>query len=390
MRESAQKMAGQYCATLRQYLARHDEALLQEAYELGRRAIGRGLGVQDMACLHQQALAECLSDTPSPPHREGTLKSAETFIMESLSPFEAAHRGFREANRRLRQLNDTLAHRNEQLADANRKLALEMRQRRRTEQALRHGEEHYRHLFHGACLMQEKLRRLSSQVLHAQEEERKRISRELHDEVGQALTAIQVSLALLSRNGAVDMGLLGKQVGETQQLVGKTMEKVRRFARELRPDLLDQLGLVPALRSCLYSFSQRTGLRVRFQASPGTECLSEEQKSVVFRVAQESLTNVAKHARASQVTVSLRKLKNAVRLRVKDNGRAFAVGPHLSSNHGDGLGLLGMQERARLVNGRFAVTSARGRGTCVSVEIPFPMAAAPAAAKPAPVTYECS
>ncbi len=370
MNESAPKMSGHYCATLREYLARHDEARLQAAYELGRRAIGRGLGVLDMACLHQQALAACLSDTPSSWDRERTLKSAETFFMECLSPFEAAHRGFREANRCLRQVNKALARRNQQLADTNRRLAAEMRERMRTEQALRDGEEHYHQLFNEACLMQENLRRLSSQVLHAQEEERKRISRELHDEVAQALTAINVSLAMLPRHGTLDPGLLGERIVDTQALLRKTMERVRHFARELRPDLLDQLGLVPALRSCLNAFGKRTGLRVRFQASPGVECLSEEQKTVVFRVTQESLTNVAKHARASQVTVTLRLARKAVHLRVKDNGRSSAPAPGRSPRRNNGLGLLGMQERARLVNGRFAVTFARGRGTCVSVEIP--------------------
>ncbi len=370
MSDPVHKLSSQYCATLRRYLAQHDEVPLQDAYEFGRRAFARGMGVLDMARVHQQTLASCLSNSPATQSREWILRSAENFLVEMLSPFEAAHRGFREANRRLRQLNKALGHRNQQLATTNRKLAAEMSQRKRTERALRDGEEHYRHLFGEASRMQEKLRRLSDQILHAQEEERKRISRELHDEVGQALTAINIHLAMLQSKVSKSPELLRKQIGDTQNLVGQTMERVRRFARELRPDLLDELGLVPALRSCLKAFAERTGINVRFRASADAECLDDRQKTVVYRVTQESLTNVAKHARASQVTVTLSRLKNAVRVCVKDNGTAFAVARQLSSNGKNGLGLLGMQERARLVNGRFGITSIPGRGTSVSVEIP--------------------
>jgi len=219
--------------------------------------------------------------------------------------------------------------------------------------------------------MQENLRSLSSQTLHAQEAERKRISCELHDEVGQALTAVSTHLAMLRRNGMVDLQELKEKVAETQTLLGQTMEWVHRFARDLRPAMLDELGLLPALRSYLKAFAQRTGIRVHFKASPEAEKLNDEQKTVVFRVTQESLTNVAKHAQASRVTATLRKLKNGVRMEISDNGRAFRVEQQPTRTARKRLGLLGMEERVRLVNGRFAIESTPGKGTTVRMEIPF-------------------
>jgi signal transduction histidine kinase len=310
--------------------------LLQEAYELGRTAIARGLGLLDMARVHQQALASCLSTTPSADVKARRLEAAETFFMETLSPFEVEHRGFRQANLRLLQLNDALEGRNIELAALNRDL-----------------------------------RRLSSQVLHVQEAERQRISRELHDEVGQALTAIHMNLALLQKNGAVDASLLKNKIADTQRVLQHTMETVHSFARELRPAMLDELGLLPALRSYLKAFAERTGVRPHFRGSPEAEALNSEQKTVVFRVAQESLTNVAKHARASRVDLTLETREGAVRVQIKDNGKAFQMEKQFPASGKRRLGLLGMQERVRLVSGRFAVRSTPGKGTTVSVEIPL-------------------
>ena len=329
---------------------RQRETLLEQAYELGRKGIAGGLGVLDMARIHEQALAGCLRRNRSAATGSDTLKAAETFFLEMLSPFEAAHRGFRQANLRLRELNDALERRNAEL---------------------RQSREHYRVLFKQASVMQENLRNLSNQILHAQEEERKRISRELHDEVGQALTAVNTHLTLLQRDDTLDVDLLRKRVGDTQGLLAQTMETVHRFARELRPAMLDELGLVPALRSYLKGFGERTGLGVRFQGSPQAEYLDDEQKTVVFRVTQESLTNVAKHAQASQVAVSVRRLKKVVEVQIKDDGKAFEVDQQFGANGKKRLGLLGMQERVRLVNGHFAIKSVAGKGTTVRVEIPL-------------------
>lgn len=364
-----------YAARLRQYLGREQEALLQEAYELGRHAIARGVGILDMARIHQQAAAHCLwrAGLLKGPGKE--LAAAEAFFLETLAPFEAAHRGFRLVNLQLHRVNQALAESNHKLARTNRDLQREVAERKRTEKALRVSEEHYRRLFHQARFMQENLRNLSTQILHVQEEERKRVSRELHDEVGQALTAISTQLEMIQKNAANGTPRAGPRIADTQGLLAQTMETVHRFARELRPPILDELGLLPALRSYLRSFAERTGLRVRFSSGPEPGELSGEQKTVVFRVAQESLTNVAKHARAGRVAISFRKLKSGVRLRIRDDGQGFQTKEQLLVNGKKRLGLLGMHERVRLVNGRFAVMSTPGKGTTISIEIPFRPAA---------------
>ena len=336
MNSRVRRLAREYADTLQGYLTLQQETVLQQAYELGRKAIARGLGVLDMARVHQQALTACLLPPLSAHEKARALKAAETFFMETLSPFEATQRGFREANERLQQLNAALEHRSAELAVMNRDL-----------------------------------RELSNRILSIQEEERKRISRELHDEVGQSLTAINMNLGIFRHNGSVGSKQLKQKLADTQGLLTQTMETVHRFAHELRPAMLDELGLLPALRSYVKSFRKRTGLRVHFAGSDAVEHLNGEQKTVVFRVAQESLTNVAKHAHASQVDVILHHLKSGIQMQIKDNGKAFNVKRQLSAKRKKRLGLLGMQERVRLVNGRFAINSAPGKGTTVRVEIPF-------------------
>ena len=389
MNQRLRKLARSYSATLRTYLAEREESCLEQAYEIGRRAIAGGLGVLDMARLHQEALQDVLGTALCGPEQRQALRGAEEFFLESLSPFEATQRGFRETNFKLQQLIAMLEQRNVELADINRELGVEIDERKRTERALRQSEEHHRELFNQARRMEENLRSLSNQILHAQEEERKRISRELHDEVGQALTAISVTLATLKDRNGASKAPAPRHLADAQQLLQSTMETVHRFARELRPAILDELGLLPALRSCLHSFAERAGLKVRFRANPISETLDNDRKTVLFRVAQECLTNVVKHAGASRIELVLRKDGPGVRMDVADNGRSFREEPARPARGGSGhrLGLLGMRERVRLVQGRFSIKPEPGRGTTVRVWIPFQATRTPAtrpAGQPAP------
>jgi two-component system sensor histidine kinase DegS len=374
MNSSFNKLAQRYAGALREYLADPREAMLERAYELGRGAIARGLGVLDMAAVHQEAMGKVLLPLLTQGNRARHLKAAETFFLEVLSPFEITHRGFREANLKLQDLIATLEKRNVQLAGMNLELKNEIGERKRTERALRDSERHYRQLFDQASLMQENLRRLSNEILHVQEEERKRISRELHDEVGQALTAVSMNLAVLQITPLAS-ALFRQKLADTQRLIEQTMETVHRFARELRPAMLDELGLVPALRSLLRGVAERSGLKIRLRADVVGESLADEQKTVLFRVAQESLTNVTRHAHARSVEIVLLQRKSGLRMEVRDDGRSFQDDLQDSARGRRRLGLLGMQERVRLVHGRFTVKPNPGKGTTVQVDIPLETAA---------------
>ena len=210
-------------------------------------------------------------------------------------------------------------------------------------------------------------------ILHVQEEERKRISRELHDEVGQAVVAINAYLAAVRRRGSGrHAARLTTTVAEVQKLLIGAMSRVHAFARELRPAVLDDLGLVPALRSYLKDFAERTGLFVHFErAVVSRRLLTAQQETTLFRIAQESLNNVARHAQATQVEISLRQVKGCVQLCVKDNGTGFAARALRSRIAKRRLGLLGMQERLRLLGGRLLVQSMPGRGTAVVAQVPL-------------------
>jgi signal transduction histidine kinase len=351
---TADDLVRQYQGALRAYLDRRDEAALQRAYEMGRKAIGARLGVMDLAHAHQEAILALVAQGPTLAEGMKACRCAQQFFTESLWSFEMTQRGFREANRMLSELNAALEARARELAQANGALKREIRERKCVESALRESEEN--------------LRRLSRRVLEAQEQERTRISRELHDEVGQALTAINMNLALLRDAGAPRR--FAAKVADLQKLLEQTMETIHNFTRELRPAMLDHLGLIPALRAYVRVFSKRTGLPVRFQAAPEAEGLGMEEKTVLYRVTQEGLTNVARHARAHRAAVLIRRGDRSIRMEIQDDGRAFNVeskmGPRKTR-----LGLLGIQERVRLVNGQFSIESQPGKGTTLRVEIPI-------------------
>jgi PAS domain S-box-containing protein len=261
----------------------------------------------------------------------------------------------------------------EALAAANRELTREIVRRKTVEDALKKSEHKSGRLLSHALELQEQLRHLSHQVLHAQEEERRRISRELHDEILQILTGINVHLATLQKAAEVNPKGLKRKIANTQRLVEKSMKTVHQFARELRPMLLDDLGLIPALRSYLRDLAKRTGLRVYFTSfTPGrVEGLDNVRRTVLYRVAQEALTNVARHAQASQVKVILRRLQGAIRMEIKDDGRSFQAQRMLSATNHKRLGLLCMRERIEMVGGTFSVKSKSGQGTTIRAEVPF-------------------
>jgi signal transduction histidine kinase len=149
------------------------------------------------------------------------------------------------------------------------------------------------------------------------------------------------------------------------------MNKVHRFARELRPPLLDELGLIPALHAHLRAFTRRTGIPVRFTTFAAVEQLDMDRRTVLYRVAQEAFMNVARHANASLVSVDIHRAKGLVRMEIHDNGKSFDVKRLLVGRRISRLGLLGMRERVEMVGGDFEVESEPGKGTTIRALIPF-------------------
>jgi signal transduction histidine kinase len=210
----------------------------------------------------------------------------------------------------------------------------------------------------------EELRTLAAHVERVRERERSRISRELHDELGQALTSLKMDLGRLGRRrGAERDGA----VRELASAIDGMVDNVRRIANELRPHLLDNLGLVAALEAQTQDFVRRTGVPCRFRCRGTPSRLDGERATALFRIFQEVLTNVARHAEATQVQIMLTIGATVARLEVDDNGRGMS-----SAGSDERLGLLGMRERAEAFGGRVAISPASPRGTRVRVRIPLP------------------
>ncbi len=259
------------------------------------------------------------------------------------------------------------------LAASNQVLRREIVQRCAAEKALKGSERELSQRLDEARHMQAQLRHLSHQLLQAQEEERKRISRELHDDITQTLVGINVQLETLTRATTLNPASFRRQIARTQRLVEKAVNIVHQFARELRPTSLDDLGLIATLHAFMKDFTKRTGIRIRFATftSGRIAGLDNTRRTILYRIAQEALTNVARHAQACAVEISLRKLPGALSLTIQDNGKAFEVTRVLRAKKYSHLGVLGMRERVAMVNGQFSIESAPGRGTTVFAQIPL-------------------
>ena len=215
---------------------------------------------------------------------------------------------------------------------------------------------------------QVRLRQMSSHVLTAQEEERNRIARELHDDTAQALTSVLVRLRLIERSAEDKQ--IRSALAELRDLTVETLEGVRRLAIDLRPPMLDDLGLEAALQAHVQDFSSRWPIRATFTSSRMGR-LPPEVELVLYRIVQEALTNVAKHAKASRVEARLTRSGRTLRMLIEDDGCGFDVEATKGSRE-SGLGLFGMEERLALIGGTLKVDSAVGRGTRVSAEVPLP------------------
>jgi signal transduction histidine kinase len=212
---------------------------------------------------------------------------------------------------------------------------------------------------------QNNLRRLSNRLVQAQETERRELSRELHDEVGQTMTALGIELGNLEDMRDSDSEAFRQQLEELRRLNADAMRVIRDLAMGLRPSMLDDIGLEAALQWQGREFSRHTGVTARIEVDGTLDDLSDAQRTCMYRVVQEALTNCARHSKANNVVVSVRSMARGVAVRIHDDGVGFDV----KSSRG-GLGLLGMQERVKALSGHLNMSSERMRGTTIHVWLP--------------------
>ena len=272
---------------------------MQQAYELGRKALADGLGILDMAAMYHKALAAGLPRHSTSEETVLMLQAGASFFAESLSPFEMTHRGFRETNIGLRHLNQTL------------------------------------------------------------EQEIKRIAHTLHDEAGQLLASVYLALEEVA----------GNLPPAREHLLKVKEGELRRLSHELRPTILDDLGLLSALKFLAEGVAARTGLLITVEGDPELS-LPPLLSTTLYRIVQEGFTNVTRHAKATQVHVTIQHELQTLRCSVKDNGIGFDVSS-LSARIGErGLGMIGIRERLNSLGGALSLVSTPGQGTELMITIP--------------------
>lgn len=292
---------------MREHLSHAGEATLARAYDLGREALDQGLGVVDLGELYHRALAAALRSARSPAECDRTVQALESFFVESFAPFEMTHRSFREAHATMRYLNELL------------------------------------------------------------EDEAKRIAFALHDESGQLLVAVHLALEALMRDLPPGFEAHAQKM---RAALGEMEEQLRRFSRELRPPILDDLGLLPALRFLTDGFSKRSGLAVKLEGA-GDERFPPLIEIALYRIVQEALTNVSKHAKASNILIRFeRSAKTLLKCSIRDDGVGFDV-PGVSGRRArKGLGLPGIRERLKALSATLEIKSRPGDGTELLIQIP--------------------
>ena len=219
----------------------------------------------------------------------------------------------------------------------------------------------------------ERMRELAAHIEGVREEERTRIAREIHDELGQALTSIKIDLAWMNKklqihDRATQTDLLLKRITAMKDTIDTTVQVVRKISAELRPGILDGFGLPAAIEWQASEFQDRTGIQCQLSAIPEDLDLEERPSSAIFRIFQELLTNIVRHANASRVSISLRKRRGMLILEVQDNGRGISENEKFKANS---FGLLGVRERVALLGGKSSIKGVQGQGTTVTIRIPL-------------------
>ncbi|MFQ5688145.1 MAG: PAS domain S-box protein [Candidatus Scalindua sp.] len=230
-------------------------------------------------------------------------------------------------------------------------------ERKKVEVAEKHGKE---------------LQLLSSHIISIQEKERRRISRELHDETGQALTAMKINIEMMEKSIPGSSTNIKDRLAETKQLVTHALQEIRTLAFDLRPSLLDHFGALAAIREYSKYYSERTNINVQVRGENIVERFSPEIDILLYRCTQEALNNVTKHSEATDVTIDIVQDEQGIHMIIKDNGKGFDAKEHFDGNtNGSGIGLLGMKERVALMNGSLRIHSGRNKGSELEILVPF-------------------
>lgn len=303
MSESEPGLEDLYALALREHLTGAGEPALRRAQELGRKAVADGWGVLDLVSAHDEATKNILDGNNT--EISSKVAAMNSFLLESLSPFEITHRGCRETNAALHRLNETL------------------------------------------------------------EEETKRIAHVLHDDATQLLAAAHIALADLARELPAK---LGERAQEIRYLLDQIGAQLRRLSHELRPTILDDLGLLPALEFLAEGITKRTGLPIAVEGSTNGR-LPPSIETALYRIVQEGLVNAAKHARATRAVVQITREPDCLYCAIRDNGVGFNV-RETQDNHGQqGIGLIAIRERLNALGGTLQINSSSQRGTELSITI---------------------
>lgn len=217
-----------------------------------------------------------------------------------------------------------------------------------------------------------RLRTLSSQLLSAQERERKRVSRELHDELGQALALLKHRIRSVQRKLPSDQAALRNECEDTSRYIDQIIEDVRRLSRDLRPSILEDLGFSAALGWMIQNFEKQYSIQTIVNMENIDDLFSRQDQTIIYRIFQEALTNIGKHARAGSVRFEIKNEEHSILCQIYDDGQGFDVHAVLSEDLADkGMGLAAMQERAHMLGAHLGITSQAGKGTTIMLKIPI-------------------
>jgi signal transduction histidine kinase len=299
------ELGRRYQLLLNAHLAGAGETALADAYHAGRAALGNGVGVLDLVTLYLSAAERALAAGTDRAHTASVLTAVKSLLLESLSPFEMAHRLYRESNTALRLLNDAL------------------------------------------------------------EEQSRRIARTLHDNTNQLVASLGLAIAAIEQ----EPGAKRARLAEMRTALEQISDELRRVSHDLRPPALDELGVIPALEHFAHCLFGLTDVDVRFLGSTGGR-LPPSVETVLFRVAQEALSNVARHAKAHHAAISFQRFDSRVTCTIYDDGRGFDSAT-LAKRADRGLGLITIRERLDALGGKLDVRSTRNTGTTVTATVPL-------------------